>query len=88
MPNERQGMYGFMKPNPPIKSDAPAQVPCSKCGGVFILEKTHKEVYVVPRFYARVKKTGSLTPSTPRPERFYRLCPGCDEKLKAWFATK
>jgi len=80
-------MYGRMRVNPPIKSEGPVLVPCSKCKGQFTLEKEHKELFIVSTFFTR-KKDGTLTPVREKPESFHRLCPTCIEKLKAWFDSK
>lgn len=79
-----QELYGKMRPNLPVKRGEPLSVPCSRCKGKFILEKKHTEVYVIQTLFGR-KKDGTLAPGTPQPEGFYRLCPGCLIKLKAWF---
>ena len=80
-------MYGKMRRLPPARKGDPVSVPCSKCGGTFILEKKHVEVYLINYFFGR-KKDGTLTPGTPTPEAYHRLCPGCVIKLKAWFGQK
>jgi len=79
-----QDMYGKMRVLPPVKRGAPLAVPCSKCKGEFILEKKHTEVYLIKNLFGR-KKDGTLTPGTPEPESFHRLCPGCKIKLDDWF---
>jgi len=76
--------YGKMREVPPkVKAD-PVTVPCSKCKGMFILEKAHKEVFVVSMFWAR-QKDGTLTPALPVSDGYHRLCLTCNLKLKEWF---
>ena len=82
-----QEFYGKMRTLPPVKKGEPLAIPCSKCTGMFILEKKHVEVYLINYFFGR-KKDGTLTPGTATANDYYRLCPGCVEKLKDWFGQK
>jgi hypothetical protein len=78
-----QRMYGEMRLNPPINNKSPQLVPCSKCKGMFNIEKQHVELFEVRMFWARLKE-GTLTPAREVPLNYYRLCPGCEVKLKEW----
>jgi hypothetical protein len=79
--------YGAMRPLPVKVTTTPVTVPCSKCGGNFILEKNHHELFLVKMFWAKTRE-GVLTPATPKPDSYHRLCPSCTDKFKVWIAEK
>lgn len=83
--SDNADFYGTMRSLPVRVSNEPVTVTCGKCKNNFILEKNHHELFVVKMFWAKTRD-GALTPATPKPESYHRLCPSCIEKFRTWIA--
>lgn len=79
-----QEMFGKMRPAQitPTHIDI-VQVPCSKCLALFDIKKMHYEIFEAETLYV-INDTGFLAASSAN-HGYYRLCSGCQIRLRAWF---
>lgn len=66
-----------------VQPGTPYSVPCARCKGAFLLEKTHKELISQDMFWGH-QADGTLAPANPKNVEYIRLCNACFTLFKAW----